>query len=41
MPFRGRMQAIVSGPLRVLESISVQWSAVKESHNLQKLAHCM
>jgi hypothetical protein len=29
MQFRGHMRAIVSGPLRVLESISAQWSAVE------------
>jgi hypothetical protein len=30
MPFQGRMRAIVSSPLRVLESISVQWSVVNK-----------
>jgi hypothetical protein len=28
MLFRGRMRANISGPLRVLGSISMQWSAV-------------
>jgi hypothetical protein len=28
MPFRGRMRAIITGTPGVLESISVQWSAV-------------